>query len=147
MTEVTVGIDIGTSSVKAIAADGDGNVVARARVPHPFSVPTPDRFEHDAALAWREGPQRALDALGDIAPRIGREVTDGRPTGTGREAVGPIEEEPTGVGRTADEPAAGGGMRNRVVPRRRLGRLGHAPGDERRAEDDEHIAGLLGARD
>ena len=31
-TEVTVGIDIGTSSVKAIAADGDGNVVApRAR--------------------------------------------------------------------------------------------------------------------
>ncbi|MFM8236457.1 MAG: FGGY-family carbohydrate kinase [Actinomycetota bacterium] len=69
MTEVTVGIDIGTSSVKAIAADGDGNVVARARVPHPFSVPTPDRFEHDAALAWREGPQRALDALGDIAPR------------------------------------------------------------------------------
>ena len=32
-TEVTVGVDIGTSSVKAIAADGDGNVVATARVP------------------------------------------------------------------------------------------------------------------
>ena len=32
-TEVTVGIDIGTSSVKAIAADGDGNVVARAARP------------------------------------------------------------------------------------------------------------------
>ena len=30
-TEVTIGIDIGTTSVKAVAADGDGNVVARAR--------------------------------------------------------------------------------------------------------------------
>jgi xylulokinase len=46
--EVTVGIDIGTTSVKAIAADGDGDVVARARVPHRLVVPTPDRLEHDA---------------------------------------------------------------------------------------------------
>ena len=41
MTEVTVGLDIGTSSVKAIAADGDGNVVGSARVPHRFRVPSP----------------------------------------------------------------------------------------------------------
>ena len=41
MTEVTVGLDIGTSSVKAIAADGDGNVVAHARVPHEYRVPAP----------------------------------------------------------------------------------------------------------
>ena len=33
MSEVTVGLDIGTSSVKAVAADGDGTVVASARVP------------------------------------------------------------------------------------------------------------------
>jgi len=68
-TDITVGIDIGTSSVKAIAADGDGRVVARARVPHEFHVPSPLRFEHDAALAWRTGPQRALDELGDVRPR------------------------------------------------------------------------------
>jgi xylulokinase len=68
MTEVTVGIDIGTSSVKAIAADGDGHVVATARIPHRFLVPTPLRFEHDADEAWRRGPQAALDALGDAAP-------------------------------------------------------------------------------
>jgi xylulokinase len=68
MTEVTAGIDIGTSSVKAIAADGDGNVVASARVPHRFRVPTPLRFEHDADEAWRRGPQAALDALGDTVP-------------------------------------------------------------------------------
>lgn len=62
---VTVGIDIGTSSVKAVAADGDGNVVRSARVPHPFSVPSPLRFEHDAALAWFDGPRAALRELGD----------------------------------------------------------------------------------
>lgn len=61
--EVTVGIDIGTTSVKAIAADGDGVVVARARVPHRLLVPAPNRFEHDADEAWRRGPRAALEAL------------------------------------------------------------------------------------
>lgn len=69
MSEVTVGIDIGTSSVKAVAADADGNVVARSRIPHEFFVPSPLRFEHDAAQAWHAGPRRALEALGDIRPR------------------------------------------------------------------------------
>jgi xylulokinase len=58
--EVTVGIDIGTSSVKAIAADGDGRVVAATRVPHEVKVPAPLRFEHDAEIAWRRGPREAL---------------------------------------------------------------------------------------
>jgi xylulokinase len=69
MSEVTVGIDIGTSSVKAVAADADGNVVARSRIPHEFHVPSPLRFEHDAAIAWHTGPQRALADLGEINPR------------------------------------------------------------------------------
>jgi xylulokinase len=60
---VTVGIDIGTSSVKAIAADDDGAVVARARVPHSFRVPSAGRFEHDASAAWRAGPRAALAAI------------------------------------------------------------------------------------
>ena len=68
-SNVTVGIDIGTSSVKAIAADDDGTVVARARIPHDFSVPSPQRFQHDAKVAWHAGPQRALEALGDVKPR------------------------------------------------------------------------------
>ena len=61
--EVTVGVDIGTSSVKAIAADADGNVVASARVPHDVHVPSPGRFEHDAEVAWRRGPREALAAV------------------------------------------------------------------------------------
>jgi xylulokinase len=68
-SNVTVGIDIGTSSVKAVAADDDGNVVARSRIPHAFHVPSPQRFEHDAGIAWHDGPQQALDALGDVDPR------------------------------------------------------------------------------
>jgi xylulokinase len=64
---VCVGIDIGTTSVKAVAADDDGNVVARARVPHRLLVPAADRLEHDAAQAWRRGPVRALRSLGLVA--------------------------------------------------------------------------------
>ena len=42
--EITVGIDIGTSSVKAVAADADGNVVAASRIPHEIQIPAADRF-------------------------------------------------------------------------------------------------------
>ncbi|MHB1486224.1 MAG: xylulokinase [Acidimicrobiales bacterium] len=66
---VTVGIDIGTTSVKAAAFDDDGQVVARARVPHRVVVPEPDCLEHDADQAWRRGPRRALAALGDVDAR------------------------------------------------------------------------------
>jgi len=62
-SELAVGIDIGTTSVKAVAADAEGNVVARARVPHKIVVPEADRFEHDADEAWRRGPREALREL------------------------------------------------------------------------------------
>ncbi|HUI02486.1 MAG TPA: FGGY-family carbohydrate kinase [Acidimicrobiales bacterium] len=57
---VTVGIDIGTTAVKALAVDAEGTVLARARIPHRLITPAPDRLEHDAARAWRQGPLRAL---------------------------------------------------------------------------------------
>ena len=63
-TGVTVGIDIGTTSVKAVAVDGDGTVLRRTRIPHPLVVPAADRMEHDANKAWRRGPRRALRELG-----------------------------------------------------------------------------------
>ena len=62
-SELAVGIDIGTTSVKAVAADPDGNVVARSRVPHRVVINNPDTFEHDAGQAWRRGPRKALAAL------------------------------------------------------------------------------------
>ena len=66
--DVTVGIDIGTTSVKAVAVDATGEVVARTRVPHRIEA-TADRLRHDAGQAWRRGPRRALAALGDVRPR------------------------------------------------------------------------------
>jgi xylulokinase len=66
MGSVTIGHDIGTTSVKAVAVDDEGVIVARSRVPHRLVFPAPDRMEHDAAQAWRRGPRRALAALGDV---------------------------------------------------------------------------------
>jgi len=57
---VTVGIDIGTTATKAVAADENGTVIARSRVGHKVMTPAPDLLEHDAAKAWRKGPLQAL---------------------------------------------------------------------------------------
>jgi sugar (pentulose or hexulose) kinase len=62
--DVTIGIDVGSTAVKAVAADADGLVTARIRIPHELRVPAPDRLEHDADEAWRRGPLAALDELG-----------------------------------------------------------------------------------
>ena len=59
----SIGVDVGTTSVKAVAVDARGRVVARARVAHRVGTPTVDRLEHDAALAWRRGPRRAFAAV------------------------------------------------------------------------------------
>jgi xylulokinase len=60
---VTVGIDIGTTAVKAVAVDETGTVLARSRVPHRLISPAPDLLEHDAGRAWRRGPLQALSAV------------------------------------------------------------------------------------
>jgi xylulokinase len=62
--DVTIGIDIGSTSVKAVAADADGHVMSRVRIPHELRVPAPDLLEHDADEAWRRGPLAALKQLG-----------------------------------------------------------------------------------
>lgn len=63
-SRVTVGIDIGTTSVKAVAADDDGTVLTRARVPHEVHTPAAGAFEHDIDQAWRAD---VLDALAQVA--------------------------------------------------------------------------------
>ena len=68
MSHVTVGIDIGTTSVKAVAVDDEGVILARSRVPHPLLFPSAGRMEHDPVKAWRRGPLKALAELGDVRP-------------------------------------------------------------------------------
>ena len=91
---VTLGIDIGTTSVKAVAADEDGNVVARARVPHQVHSRVAGEFEHDVDEAWRDGVVAALAQVGEgldvaavnvsaMVPSLGAVDADGRGVGPG----------------------------------------------------------------
>jgi xylulokinase len=61
--EVTVGIDIGTTSVKALAVDGDGRVAARSRVGHELHASRAGELAHPADAAWRQGVLDALSGL------------------------------------------------------------------------------------
>jgi xylulokinase len=56
----TVGVDIGTTSVKALAVGEDGTVLARSRISHPIVTTAAGNLEHDARRAWRLGPRRAF---------------------------------------------------------------------------------------
>ena len=72
MDDVTLGIDIGTSALKAIVASADGTVIARRRIPNRLGLPTSERMEHDARRAWRLAPRRVLrdlNRLGVPEPR------------------------------------------------------------------------------
>ncbi|UDY35067.1 xylulokinase [Dermatobacter hominis] len=86
---VTVGIDIGTTSVKAVAADADGRVLARTRVAHPVGGSAAGACEHDIDRAWRADVVEALDRVAsdlevvavDVAamvPSLGAVDADGR---------------------------------------------------------------------
>ncbi len=119
-TEVTVGIDIGTTSVKAIAADGDGRVVAASRVPHPLRAAHAGELAHDARVAWRDGVRAALAGVlgsGDLTVRgvdvaamvpslcavdaQGVPVSDGMLYGDARGAGGDPEADPSQSGELA----------------------------------------------
>jgi xylulokinase len=63
--ELTIGIDIGTTSVKGVVVDADGDIVARTRIPHSVIVSSPGQIEHDPRIAWRRSPRRVLASLGD----------------------------------------------------------------------------------
>jgi xylulokinase len=72
---ITIGVDIGTTSVKAVAIDEEGQVVARSRVAHQVLAPEPDVLRHDARRAWRAGPRKAYaDLTGQLAASGNGEV-------------------------------------------------------------------------
>ena len=57
-----VGVDVGTTGVKAIAISADGEVLARAEEEYPLSIPRPGWSEQDPEDWWR-ATERALAAL------------------------------------------------------------------------------------
>jgi xylulokinase len=58
-----VGLDVGTTGVKAIAVSPEGEVVARAEREYPLSTPAPGWAEQDPEDWWRAG-EAALAAVG-----------------------------------------------------------------------------------
>jgi xylulokinase len=63
-----IGLDVGTTAVKALAVDESGTVVARAEAGYPLSTPRPGWAEQDPRDWWR-ATEQALAALGvrDVA--------------------------------------------------------------------------------
>ncbi len=65
-----VGLDVGTTGVKAVAVSPEGEVLARAEEPYPLSTPQPGWAEQDPEDWWRAS-ERALAALGVEPAGIG----------------------------------------------------------------------------
>jgi xylulokinase len=61
-----IGIDVGTTAVKALAVSPSGEVLARAQASYPLSTPRPGWAEQDPEDWWR-ATQEALTAL-DVRP-------------------------------------------------------------------------------
>jgi xylulokinase len=59
---VAIGLDVGTSGVKALAVAEDGEIVGRAEVEYGLSTPKPGWAEQDPEDWWR-GTQQALEEL------------------------------------------------------------------------------------
>jgi xylulokinase len=53
MSEVLVGLDVGTSGVKGVAIDPEGKVLASAEAGYPLSTPHPGWAEQDPELWWQ----------------------------------------------------------------------------------------------
>ena len=69
MTQL-VGLDVGTTGVKALALSPEGDVLARAEESYELSTPHPGWAEQDPEDWWRAA-ERALDALGGEPAAIG----------------------------------------------------------------------------
>ena len=69
MTQL-VGLDVGTTGVKALALSPEGEVLARAEESYELSTPHPGWAEQDPE-DWWQAAERALDALGGETTSIG----------------------------------------------------------------------------
>jgi xylulokinase len=81
VTDVLLGVDVGTASSKGVLVDPNGELVASAERPHGTSMPRPGWFEHDAEQVWW-ADFRAL--CGELLPRV-----QGRVAGVGVSGIGP----------------------------------------------------------
>ena len=81
MSDLLLGLDIGTSSSKAVVTTPDGAVIASAVREHSVSTPWPGHVEHDADAVW----------LADLVALVGelRPSMSGRLAAIGISGIGP----------------------------------------------------------
>lgn len=74
MTDVVIGLDIGTSSTKAVAVSADGVIHAQATAQHGVDLPRSGWVEQDAEAIWWEGSCDVLREIGRTLDSGGHEV-------------------------------------------------------------------------
>jgi xylulokinase len=94
MAELLLGIDVGTSSSKAVLVRPDGAVLRSHAVEHEISIPHPGWAEQDADEVWWADVVKLCRALLDGKPYSGRDVA-----GVGVSAIGPCMLPLDGAGR------------------------------------------------
>lgn len=70
MTDALVGLDVGTTGVKALAVSPDGDVISTSEVGYPLSTPHPGWSEQDPD-DWVRASREALAALGTEHSALG----------------------------------------------------------------------------
>jgi xylulokinase len=80
-----LGIDLGTSQLKALIATPDGEVLGRGRAAYPVIVPAEGHAETDPEDWWQAAVAAVREALGNA---LSRDTTAGRGAGGGTEIVG-----------------------------------------------------------
>ncbi len=63
MSRISIGIDIGTNSIKALALDEKNNVVSKAKIKNALRCKTPQMLEHDALESWHNGTLKIWSAI------------------------------------------------------------------------------------
>ena len=66
-----VGLDVGTTGIKAVTISAEGEVLARAEEPYPLSTPRPGWAEQDPAAWWRASEAALAEVGADGADGIG----------------------------------------------------------------------------
>ncbi len=82
MSELFLGLDIGTGSSKGVLSTADGRIVATATRSHQISMPRPGWAEMDAATQWS-------DELDEITRELVGQVDSSRITGVCVSGLGP----------------------------------------------------------
>ena len=70
--QYVIGMDLGTTNIKAIIISEEGKVVATSSRPNQLLMPKPNHVEQDANLWW----QNAVEILQDVTKEAGREVVE-----------------------------------------------------------------------